>query len=181
LFTILQSIYPDYVSRDVSSGILKFEIPIELTYPIDVLVTGTGDAESQEYHLSLSSLPPVLLEVVLPPAYPLSAAPEIISFHVSGSWIPRSGRLLEKLQGTWQPGEVILYAWVEGIHGADFLDSMGIIRDGVLRYVMKRDGVIAGDDIYQNSTCRTTTVTPFLDCIREQIPDLEVQFSIAFL
>lgn len=106
---------------------------------MDVLVTGTGDAESQEYHLSLSSLPPVLLEIVLPPAYPLRAAPEIISFHVSGSWIPRSGRLLEKLQGMWQPGEVTLYSWIEGIQGADFLDSMGIIRDGVLRCVMKQD------------------------------------------
>lgn len=130
---VLGSIYPDYVSRDVSSGILKFEIPIELAYPMDVLVTGAGDAESQEYHLSLSSLPPVLLEIALPPAYPLRSAPEIVSFHVSGSWIPRSGRLLEKLQGMWQPGEVVLYAWVEGIHGADFLDSMGIIRDSVLR------------------------------------------------
>jgi len=106
---------------------------------MDVLVTGTGDAESQEYHLSLSSLPPVLLEIVLPPAYPLRAAPEIISFHVSGSWIPLSGRLLEQLRGMWQPGETTLYAWVEGIQGANFLDSMGIIRDGVIRCVMKQD------------------------------------------
>ncbi len=118
---------------------MKFEIPIELAYPADVLVTGTGDAESQEYHLSLSSFPPVLLEVVLPPAYPLHAAPEIVSFHVSGSWIPRSGRLLEKLLGMWQPGEVILYTWVEGIQCAEFLDSMGIIRDGALRCVMRQD------------------------------------------
>lgn len=136
----MQSIYPDYVTRDVSSGILKFEIPIELAYPMDVLVTGTGNAtESQEYHLSLSSLPPILLEIVLPPAYPLRAAPEIISLHVSGSWISPSGRLLEKLKGMWQPGEVILYAWVEGIQCADFLDSMGIIRDGVIRCVIRRN------------------------------------------
>jgi hypothetical protein len=139
LFTFLQSIYPDYVSRDASSGILKFEIPVELAFPMDVLVTGTGTAESQEYHLSLSSLPPVLLEIVLPPAYPLRAAPEIVSFHVSGSWIPLSRRLSEKLLGMWQPGEVILYAWVEGIRGADFLDAMGIRQDGVLRCVMRRD------------------------------------------
>lgn len=118
---------------------MKFEIPVELAYPTDVLVAGTGDTESQEYHLSLSSLPPVLLEIALPPAYPLLAAPEIVSFHVSGSWIPRSGRLVERLLGMWQPGEVILYAWVEGIRGADFLDAMDIIRDGVLRYVMRRD------------------------------------------
>lgn len=118
---------------------MKFEIPVELAYPTEVLVAGTGDTESQEYHLSLSSLPPVLLEIALPPAYPLRAAPEIVSFHVSGSWIPLSGRLVERLLGMWQPGEVILYAWVEGIRGADFLDAMDIIRDGVLRYVMRRD------------------------------------------
>ena len=118
---------------------MKFEIPVELAYPTDVLVAGTGDTESQEYHLSLSSLPPVLLEIALPPAYPLLAAPEIVSFHVSGSWIPRSGRLVERLLGMWQPGEVVLYAWVEGIRGADFLDAMDIIRDGVLRYAMRRD------------------------------------------
>jgi E3 ubiquitin-protein ligase RNF14 len=106
---------------------------------MDVLVTGTGAAGSQEYHLSLSSLPPVLLEIVLPPAYPLRAAPEIVSFHVSGSWIPLSKRLLEKLLGMWQPGEVILYAWVEGIRGAEFLDAIGIIRDDILRCVTKRD------------------------------------------
>lgn len=137
LFIILQSIYPDYVSRDASSGVLKLDIPVELAYPMDALVTGTEDTESPEYHLSLSSLPPVLLEVVLPPAYPMRAAPEILSFHVSGSWIPLSGRLLEKLLGMWQPGEVILYAWVEGIRGADFLDAMGIKRDGVLRCVVR--------------------------------------------
>lgn len=138
LFTTLQSIYPDYVSRD-ASGILKFEIPVELACPMDILVTGTGDAEEQEYHLSLSSLPPVLLDIVLPPAYPLCAAPEIVSFHVSGSWIPLGGFLSEKLLGIWQPGEVILYAWIERIQGGDFLDAMGIMRDGVLRCVMRRD------------------------------------------
>jgi len=139
LFIILQSIYPDCVSRDASNGTLKFEVPVELERPMDVFVTGSGIVESQEHHLSLSSLPPVLLEIVLPPAYPLHAAPEIVSFHISGSWIPRSGRLLKKLRGMWQPGEVILYAWVECIRSADFLNSMNIIQDGTLRYVMGRE------------------------------------------
>lgn len=106
---------------------------------MDVFVTGSGNAESQEHHLSLSSLPPILLEIVLPPAYPLLAAPEIISFHVSGSWIPRSGHLLKKLRGMWQPGDVILYAWVECIRSADFLDSVNILQDGTLRCVMGRE------------------------------------------
>jgi E3 ubiquitin-protein ligase RNF14 len=136
LLTILQSIYPDCVSRDVSNNILKFEVPIELERPTDVFITGSEDAKLQESHLSLSSLPPVLLEIVLPPAYPLLAAPEIVSFHVSGSWIPRSGRLLKKLQGMWQPGEVVLYTWVELIRSADFLDPMNIIQDDALRCVI---------------------------------------------
>jgi len=130
---VLSSIYPDCVSRNTSNGILKFEIPVELDYPMDVLITGGESSELQEHHLSLSSLPPVLLELTLPPAYPLRAPPEIVSFYVSGSWIPRSGRLWEKLRDMWQPGEVTLFTWVEWIRSADFLNSMDIIQDGVLR------------------------------------------------
>ncbi|KAI0307581.1 RWD-domain-containing protein [Multifurca ochricompacta] len=130
---VLSSIYPDCVSKDLTNDILKFEIPVELESPLSVLVTGGGTAKSQEHHLSLSSLPPVLLEIVLPPSYPLHVAPEITSFHVSGSWIPRSGHLLEALLEMWHPGEAILYTWVEWIRSADFLNSMQLIHDGVLR------------------------------------------------
>jgi len=105
---------------------------------MDVLVTRSGSAELQDHHLFLSSLPPILLEITLPPAYPLRAAPEIVSFHASGSWMSRSGRLLEKLRAMWQPGEVTLFTWVEWIHSADFLNSMDIIQDGVLRCVIGR-------------------------------------------
>ncbi|KAI0296600.1 hypothetical protein BC826DRAFT_908281 [Russula brevipes] len=112
---------------------MKFEIPVDLECPTDVFVTGSGNAELQEHHLSLSSLPPIFLEIVLPPAYPLRAAPSIVSFHVSGSWVPRSGRLLEKLIDLWQPGHVILYTWVEWIRSAEFLASMNMIQDDVLR------------------------------------------------
>ncbi|KAH9996570.1 hypothetical protein BJV77DRAFT_987685 [Russula vinacea] len=93
----------------------------ELACPMDILVTGTGDAEEQEYHLSLSSLPPVLLDIVLPPAYPCVQPLKLFLFmcRALGShwWF-----LSEKLLGIWQPGE-----------GGDFLDAMGIMRDGVLR------------------------------------------------
>ena len=135
--TILQSIYPDCVSRSSSNGVLKFEIPVELEYPRDVFVTGSETTETQEHHLTLSSLPPVLMEVVLPPTYPLFEAPKITSFHVSGSWIPRSGLLLEALMEMWRPGEGILYTWVEWIRSAAFLSAMHIIHDDVLRWVMR--------------------------------------------
>jgi E3 ubiquitin-protein ligase RNF14 len=138
LFTMLQSIYPDCVSRDASNDILRFEVPVELERPMDVFVTRSGN-DLQEHHLSLSSLPPICLQIVLPPAYPLRAGPEIVSFHVSGSWVPRSGRLLKKLRGMWEPGDAVLYTWVEWIHSADFLNSMEIIRDGALRCVIGRE------------------------------------------
>lgn len=96
-----------------------------------------GTVETQEHHLSLSSLPPVLLEVVLPPAYPLHAAPDISSLHVSGSWIPQIDLVPRLLLEMWHPGEAILYTWVEWIHSAKFLNSLQLIHNDVLRYVVK--------------------------------------------
>lgn len=130
---VLSSIYPDCVSRDSPNGVLKLEIPVEPQNPINVFVTASGTGEVQEHHLSLSSLPPLFLEVVLPPAYPLYAAPEISSFHVSGSWIPRIGLVLESLLEMWHPGEAILYTWVEWIRSAEFLNSLQLMHNDVLR------------------------------------------------
>jgi E3 ubiquitin-protein ligase RNF14 len=171
---MLQSIYPDCVSRDASNGSLKFEVPVELGPPMDVFVRGSGNTELQEHHLSLSSLPPILLEIVLPPAYPLRAAPEIVSFHVSGSWIPHSGPLLSKLRGMWQPGEVVLYTWVEWIRSADFLNSVNIVQDGALRYVTGRDRVADSDRKEQNPSSHTAPFAPFPDCTREQCTVIEI-------
>jgi len=162
LFTILQSIYPDCVSRDVSNGSLKFEVPVELERPMDVFVRGSGNTELQEHHLSLSSFPPILLEIVLPPVYPLRAAPDIVSFHVSGSWIPHGGHLLSKLRGMWQPGEVVLYTWVEWIRSADFLNSVNIVQDGALRYVMGCDRVADSDRKYRIPHPTPHLLLPFL-------------------
>ncbi|KAH9075807.1 RWD-domain-containing protein [Lactarius deliciosus] len=134
---VLSSIYPDCVSRDCPNGILKLEIPVEPQNPINVFVTASGTSEVQEHHLSLSSLPPVFLEVVLPPAYPLYAAPEISSFHVSGSWVPRIGLVLESLLEMWHPGEAILYTWVEWIRSAEFLKSLQLMHNDVLRCVSR--------------------------------------------
>jgi E3 ubiquitin-protein ligase RNF14 len=122
------------VSRDISDGILTFEVPVELEHPMEAFIMG---GETSEGHLSLSSLPPVLLEIVLPPMYPLSEAPEIASFHVSGSWIPHSGHLRQALMDMWQPGESVLFSRIEWILSAGFLKSMNLIQDDdVLRCVM---------------------------------------------
>ena len=134
---LLQSIYPDCVSRDTLDGDLKLEIPVEPQNPINVFVTADGTGEIPEQHLCISSLPPVLLEVVLPPAYPLHAAPEISSFHASGSWIPHIGLVLKSLLQMWHPGEAILYTWVEWIRSAEFLISLQLMHNDVLRYVVK--------------------------------------------
>ncbi|KAI0271530.1 hypothetical protein BC834DRAFT_447423 [Gloeopeniophorella convolvens] len=133
---VLLSIYPDCVSGDPSSGALMLEIPVELGGPTDVFVTGDGSADSpvsHEHHLSLSSLPPILLEIMLPPTYPLHAAPKITSFHVTSSWIPRASLLRDALAEMWHPGETVLYSWVEWIRSADFLDTLGMVHGATLR------------------------------------------------
>jgi hypothetical protein len=141
---------------------------------MDVFVRGSENTKLQEHHLSLSSLPPILLEIMLPPVYPLRAAPEMVSFHVSGSWIPQSGHLLSKLRGMWQPGEVVLYTWVEWIRSADFLNSVNIVQDGTLRYVMEHNRVSDSDRKLQNLSSHTAPFAPFPECTREQVTVIEI-------
>lgn len=158
------------MSRGSSNDTLTLDVPVELGHPMKAFVTGGETSEAQGDHLSLSSLPPVLLEIVLPPMYPLSEAPEIASFHVSGSWIPHSSHLLQALMEMWQPGEGVLFSWVEWILSAGFLKSMNLIQDDVLRCVMTSHGVhhsFRRSQPLQNPTCRATVITPFLVRTRE--------------
>ena len=77
--------------------------------------------------MSLVSLPPLLLEVLLPPLYPLRLPPTILSIHATHSWLnPATVRLQHRLVNLWQPGEGALYTWIEWIRGGDFLDALGL-------------------------------------------------------
>ncbi|KAI0067871.1 hypothetical protein BV25DRAFT_1953211 [Artomyces pyxidatus] len=126
---VLQSIYPDYcVSTGSSNGVIKLEIPVELGEQRTVTLladdTASGPTSSVPLSLSLSLLPPVLLELILPTTYPLLKAPFISSLHATNSWLPRHSFLRRKLLEMWQPGETVLYNWVEWIRSAEFLTEL---------------------------------------------------------
>lgn len=139
---ILQSIYPDCVSSDPLKGVKSLEIPIEFCEERTVLIVDDGTITSislpegqapqiEQQTLSLSSLPPVLLQFILPETYPLSASPSIVSLHVTNSWLATTSPLQNMLEEMWQPGEGVLYTWVEWIRNADFLSVLHFLSEDV--------------------------------------------------
>ncbi|KAI0085624.1 RWD-domain-containing protein [Irpex rosettiformis] len=135
---VIQSIYPDYISNSAVERVIKLEIPVELSQPTRILVVpedapgGPSNAANQAQNinepLSLGSLPPLLLEIILPPLYPLHLPPTILSVHATHSWFDsKTAQLSQRLVGLWQAGEGSLYTWIEWIRSADFLDDIGLI------------------------------------------------------
>ncbi|KAL4251054.1 hypothetical protein ABKN59_006187 [Abortiporus biennis] len=144
---VLESIYPDCVSTGLSQDLLKLEVPIELSEPTKILPSARGsgfvntssssadtdeDSAKQEETSPqiLSTLPPVLIEFLLPSTYPLRDPPRIVSLHATYSWL--IGSLIAHLQRLlierWVEGEGILYTWVEYIRSGEFLDELRLKR-----------------------------------------------------
>ncbi|KAH7907252.1 hypothetical protein BJ138DRAFT_1160570 [Hygrophoropsis aurantiaca] len=136
---VLESIFPDCcVSSDITQGNVRLEVSIELGYTRSIAVVDDGSirpsssaTHGSEIRDELSSLPPLLLTLRLPHDYPLHAPPEIVSLQVTHSWLPqpRIKTLQEHLSGMWQPGEGVLYPWVEYIRSGDFLETLGMCDD----------------------------------------------------
>ncbi|KAK7694417.1 hypothetical protein QCA50_001603 [Cerrena zonata] len=125
-FEVLESIYPDYISGDPSNGILRLEVPVELSEHHSLI------SVEDKILASLSTLPPLLLEIILPPNYPLYAPPQILSLHATHAWLPPSVSLQKLLLDMWQTGEGVIYSWIEWIRSGTFLE--------VLKYISIRDG-----------------------------------------
>jgi len=130
---------------DLSDGTVKLEVCVELGEPrtvVLVIADGTviesipsknlkdnltpSTIPERSQDLLLSSLPPLILHLILPPNYPLHAPPQIVSLRATHSWFPRIPELQDLLIGMWQAGEGVLYNWVESIRTAEFLTSMDI-------------------------------------------------------
>lgn len=75
--------------------------------------------------LSLSVLPALLLDILLPPAYPYSP-PVILSLHATHSWLPLGLILQRRLLEMWQEGEGVLYIWIEWLRNGDFLEALNL-------------------------------------------------------
>jgi E3 ubiquitin-protein ligase RNF14 len=130
-----QSIYPEVVSNDISEGALKLEIPVEfgelramsvIGDPTLLASASETNHDAQVQMLSLSTLPPLLLHIILPPSYPLHSSPEIVSIHAIHMWLPRLSDLQNILIKMWNAGEGVLYKWVEFLRSGEFLNSMDL-------------------------------------------------------
>ncbi|KAK0208513.1 RWD-domain-containing protein [Desarmillaria ectypa] len=122
---VLESIYPECISSDMYDSSVKLEIPVEFSESRTVSIFNDGLSQS----LSLAVLPPLLLHIILPLAYPLHDPPQLVSIHATHLWMPRLSKLQSALSRMWQPGETILYSWIEFIRGGEFLDSVDLISD----------------------------------------------------
>ncbi|KAF8624853.1 hypothetical protein AX15_005733 [Amanita polypyramis BW_CC] len=126
-----ESIYPDCITGDKSGGLVKLDIPVELegVYAVDIQEDRTlahRDDEAKSQQANLSTLPPVLINIALPLLYPLFKSPKILSVRATHFWLPKVSQLQELLNNMWQPGESILYSWVEFIRSGDFLVALGL-------------------------------------------------------
>ncbi|KAF8832568.1 hypothetical protein HHX47_DHR1002011 [Lentinula edodes] len=131
---VLESIYPDYISNDISKGSIKLEIPVELGDLNQVLVKDAahiGHPTSNVITLTLSLLPPLLVHIVLPETYPLQAPPKILSIRASHAWILDTSRLRDLIVEMWdmRAGEGVLCDMVEFIRSGAFLKELGMVED----------------------------------------------------
>jgi E3 ubiquitin-protein ligase RNF14 len=136
----LQSIYPDYISSDHSEEVARLDIPVDLgvSRPLEVVDDGTAatSSRSNKDATSISALPPLSLHFIFTPAYPLHAPPTIVSLESMGDWLSCVEALKGLLLDLWQPGESVLYDWVELIRTGDFLQSLGLTSGDSIRYVV---------------------------------------------
>ncbi|KAJ7655058.1 hypothetical protein DFH06DRAFT_1201477 [Mycena polygramma] len=130
---ILESIFPDFISTDqTNDSYIKLEIPVQLGEPSRTVVVRPEDVESDALTLSLTALPPLLLNIVLSATYPSQEPPDV---SIRCSWLPSHliRRLHDLLRDMWHPGDEVLYDWVEFIRGGEFLQSLEIsLPSGVL-------------------------------------------------
>nr|VWO96629.1 Uncharacterized protein [Ganoderma boninense] len=134
---VLEAIHPDFLSTGASKGYIRLEIPVDLAEPTVVLLqtasadhdrlpsSGAGSSAS----LSLTTLPPILLDISIPQAYPY-IPPQIRTLHATHSWLPQVGsELRDHLTGKWEAGEGVLYTWVEWVRTGEFLDDLHLAVD----------------------------------------------------
>ncbi|KAF7320224.1 KH domain protein [Mycena kentingensis (nom. inval.)] len=119
---ILKSIYPDFIStRDSDISFVQLDVPVQLGEPTAFYFSDIETA----LQLSLSTLPPILLHIVLTEDYPSQNPPDVA---IRSSWLPAAllMRLQLLLRQMWRAEECILFDWVECIRSGAFLADLGL-------------------------------------------------------
>lgn len=132
---------PDATAVSIQSDVLTENGSSSSSPAAAAPTQASSSANASPKTISLSTLPPILLDVCIPASYPYTA-PQIRTIHATHSWLSLTrfdlrGRLAEM----WEEGEGVLYNWVEWIRSGDFLDALGLSStvDGrrIIRYVMR--------------------------------------------
>ncbi|KAF8203302.1 hypothetical protein BJ912DRAFT_943537 [Pholiota molesta] len=105
---VLESIFPGCISNRQPDGHFRLEVP---------------------ENLFLSILPPILLRILLPPAYPSHCPPTIVSIRATNAWLSDTSSLNESLVRMWKPEEAVLYLWIEYMRSGDFLRDLKLFSD----------------------------------------------------
>jgi E3 ubiquitin-protein ligase RNF14 len=114
------------------------EVPIHLPYQYRLIITcdtpeistfAEAASSTPTAEGTLSDLPPILLQVLLPDSYPLHSPPQILSLHATHSWAPRLRVIIDQLLASWQAGEGVLYNWIEHIESGRFMHSLELMKD----------------------------------------------------
>ncbi|KAG6891426.1 hypothetical protein C0992_007205 [Termitomyces sp. T32_za158] len=133
-YEVLESIYPECISNEMTNNSLRLEIPVEFGAPRTVRVEQDTFNQNNTpsiplLDISLSSLPPITLNVVLPALYPMKEPPTLTNIRAAHFWLPQIPRLHQVLTDLWQPGEGVLYNWIEFLRSGDFFDPVNLLDD----------------------------------------------------
>ncbi|KAG6832210.1 hypothetical protein H0H92_004175 [Tricholoma furcatifolium] len=134
-YEVLESIYPECVSSEMTNRSLRLEVPIEFGEPRNVYIQEDVTAEHSSSEaispivLSLSSLPPITVTIILPALYPINSPPTLTSIRASRFWLPETTPLFKILSDLWQPREGVLYHWIEFLRNGEFLEALSLIDE----------------------------------------------------
>jgi E3 ubiquitin-protein ligase RNF14 len=152
----MQSIYDSLVhvqptKDDEDYKLITLEIPITLsaTTITELSSPHAGEAASQVTPLKLSHLPPIKVDIRIPPSYPLYQPPDIIRLSApvgseADQWLDKRYRLeIERRLGMmWGEdkeiageGSGVIWRWWEWIGSGECLTDLGLLKEDTLRYV----------------------------------------------
>ncbi|KAJ3512797.1 hypothetical protein NLJ89_g3313 [Agrocybe chaxingu] len=133
-FEVLQAIYPDFISNPSSFRndkvlhlMLGVELPNETGIEVFSPQADHPNLAPSSSAILLSSLPPLRICLRFPSEYPLQKPPEITYIRVEYLWFKQADALRCALLGSWQPGETILYSWIEFVRNGQFLRNLGLL------------------------------------------------------
>ncbi|KZS96148.1 hypothetical protein SISNIDRAFT_477911 [Sistotremastrum niveocremeum HHB9708] len=129
---VVEAIYPEFLQTvsERPNALIRLEIPVNCTQQTftiqQELYANVPKASSSPITLDLSHLPPLILEILLTPAYPEHSPPIIRSLSSRYSWVARksSQELKYHLSQMWTEGDSVLCNWVDYIYSGEFLDTL---------------------------------------------------------